>query len=157
MRLSEALIQAQADQKPPLAAQLVALIDAELNALAEAFERIDFATIDQDRAEAPSRALFDASREACLARRYEAAALREQNQILEQLTPPPADATPEPAQPSAPVGSFRGKKPPRSAATPKTPSQTANPTQPPQSNPPGVPTGAQTSAMSEPRTPAPAI
>jgi hypothetical protein len=55
---------------------LIALIDGEIAALEAHRETLDFETIEQDRQEAPSRALFDSSKEACKARRYEQDAVR---------------------------------------------------------------------------------
>jgi hypothetical protein len=56
--------------------QLLARIDAEIAALEQQFEDLDFETIALDRSQAPDRALCDTSREATLARRYEAEARR---------------------------------------------------------------------------------
>jgi hypothetical protein len=52
-------------------AALFEAIDAEIAALEEHYLTLDFDTIDLDRAEAGSRALFDSSKSATLARRYE--------------------------------------------------------------------------------------
>ena len=51
--------------------QMVELIDAEIAELEAHYETLDFETIELDRREAPKRALFDPSKEASLARRYE--------------------------------------------------------------------------------------
>lgn len=56
--------------------RLVELIDEKVADLAEHYETLDFEMLDQDRDEAGARALFDPSKEACLARRYEAATNR---------------------------------------------------------------------------------
>ena len=56
--------------------RLEAYIDAEIERLLAHRDTLDHETIALDRAEAGDRALFDPGREACLARRYEAAALR---------------------------------------------------------------------------------
>ncbi len=56
--------------------KLVEWIDGEIAGLVAHRETLDFETIEQDRAEAGTRALFDPSREAALARRYEAEARR---------------------------------------------------------------------------------
>ncbi len=55
---------------------LVEVVDAEIAALEAHYETLDFETIDLDRAQAPDIALFDPSREASLARRYESEASR---------------------------------------------------------------------------------
>ena len=55
---------------------LLARIDEEIAELEAHYLTLDHATIELDRAEAGDRALFDPSKEACLARRYEAAARR---------------------------------------------------------------------------------
>jgi hypothetical protein len=52
---------------------LVKLIDAEIEALNVLREGLDLEGLEQDRAEATERAMFDASPEAILARKYEAA------------------------------------------------------------------------------------
>jgi hypothetical protein len=57
-------------------ARLVERIDAEIAALEAHHETLDFRTIELDRAGAPDRALFDPSRDATLARRYESEASR---------------------------------------------------------------------------------
>ena len=56
--------------------RLIERIDAEIAGLESHFETLDFETIELDRAESGERALFDPSREACLARRYESEARR---------------------------------------------------------------------------------
>ena len=72
---------------------------AELRELAGTF---DLEAIARDRAEAPTRALFDASPQAVLARKYEAAAERAMYKALHELreveaTPPVTEAKPEAA------------------------------------------------------------
>ncbi len=57
-------------------AGLLERIDAEIAALEEHYESLDFETIELDRAEAGARALFDPSKAATLARRYESEASR---------------------------------------------------------------------------------
>ena len=57
-------------------ARLLELIDAEIAGLEEQYESLDFEVVKLDRAEAGHRALFDPSREASLARRYESEATR---------------------------------------------------------------------------------
>ena len=56
--------------------QMAELIDAKIAELEAHFETLDFDTIELDRQEAPRRALFDPSKEATLARRYESEATR---------------------------------------------------------------------------------
>ncbi len=98
---------------------LIELIDAEIAGLEGHRETLDLKMIELDRAEAGECALFDASKPACLARRYEADAersyfksLKEFRQVeaesLERAEAPPS--LPEPpskAEPRAQVGSFR--------------------------------------------------
>lgn len=55
-------------------AKLVEQINAQVADLKTQRETLDFETIELDRLDAPALALFDASKEATLARRYEAAA-----------------------------------------------------------------------------------
>ena len=64
---------------------LIERIDEEIAALEAHYETLDHATIEADRAEAGVRALFDPSREACLARRYESEARRGFFKAIEQL------------------------------------------------------------------------
>ncbi len=56
--------------------RLVALITEEVDELEATYHDLDRASIELDRAEAATRALFDPSQEATLARKYEAAAER---------------------------------------------------------------------------------
>jgi len=71
---------------------LVERIDAELEMLLEHRETLDLEAIESDRATASDRALFDASREAALARRYEAAAERGVYKALAELRRVEAEA-----------------------------------------------------------------
>ena len=104
-------------------ARLVERIDAEVAGLEAHLETLDFEMIEQDRAEAGERALFDPSREATLARRYESEAQRAFFKALKEFrqaeaefaeraesaptpAPAPSPAPPE-ADPSGPLGSFR--------------------------------------------------
>jgi hypothetical protein len=57
-------------------AALLERIDAEIAGLEAHRETLDFETIEQDRAEAGDRAMYDPSKEAALARRYESEASR---------------------------------------------------------------------------------
>ena len=104
-------------------ARLVERIDAEVAGLEAHLETLDFETIEQDRAEAGDRALFDPSKEAALARRYESEARRGFFQALKEFRGVEsgviereelAAATPPPAygQPLDPLGSFREEAPP---------------------------------------------
>jgi hypothetical protein len=69
------------------------LIDAELEMLLAHRETLDVEAIEQDRAGAAGRALFDPSKEAILARRYEAAAERGVYRALRELERVEAAAT----------------------------------------------------------------
>jgi hypothetical protein len=98
--------------------QLVERIDGQIAGLQAHYETLDFETINLDRAGAGDRALFDPSKEAALARRYESEARRGFFKALKEfrraeleaadraeLAPAPAPA-PEVAQPGEPLGSF---------------------------------------------------
>ncbi len=100
---------------------LIEAIDAEIAALEAHYETLDFETIAIDRAEAGQRALFDASKPACLARRYEAEARRGFFKAMKEFRQIEAEydakvgAAPAPSTPSRPepkVGSFRETAPP---------------------------------------------
>jgi hypothetical protein len=93
------------------ATELVRLINGEVEALRAHRESLDLEGLELDRSEAPQRAIFDPSKEATLARKYEAAAerglfrtLREYREVQAE-TPPPK---PEPGEPEVPeeLGSF---------------------------------------------------
>ena len=58
------------------AEQMIAILDNQIRTLHELRANFDTSAIDLDRSEAPTRALFDASQEAILARKYEAATER---------------------------------------------------------------------------------
>jgi hypothetical protein len=73
-------------------AQLVERIDAEIAGLEAHLETLDFEMIEQDRAEAGDRALFDPSKEAALARRYESEARRGFFQALKEFRRVEAEA-----------------------------------------------------------------
>lgn len=73
------------DRQVWAAIQLIELIDAELAKLKTLREAIDFEAIALDRAEAPFRALFDASPAAILARKYEAALERGLYRALQEF------------------------------------------------------------------------
>ncbi len=99
-------------------AVLIERIDAEIAVLKAHRETLDFETIALDRAEAGERALFDQSKGACLARRYEAQAERGFFKSLDQFRQveaesvareevPSNEPTPPAPGPSEKVGSFR--------------------------------------------------
>jgi hypothetical protein len=83
---------------------LVERIDEAIAELEEHYETLDFETIEQDRAEAPVRALFDPSREASLARRYESEARRGFFKAYKELKQAEAEhaARPTPKPPALP-------------------------------------------------------
>ena len=90
--------------------QVVALIDAEVAALESLAADLDESEAI-DRAEAPARALFDASKQGVLARKYEAAAertlfraLREFRQV-EKEAKTEAEAAPPPEEKTNPIAS----------------------------------------------------
>jgi hypothetical protein len=104
--------------------KLTERIDAEVAALEIHRDTLDFEMIELDRSEAGSRALFDPSREAALARRYESEAQRAFFKALKEFrqaeaefkaeaarraesAPAPAPPPPPAADPSGPLGSFR--------------------------------------------------
>jgi hypothetical protein len=100
-------------------ARMIERIDAEIAAL-EAHDRtLDRAMLELDRREAPGRAIFDDSKAATLARRYEAEASRRFFKLLDQLKKAEAEAAARAAEtanqpPStayAPPGSFRASAP----------------------------------------------
>jgi len=89
---------------------LIELINEELNVLKICREGLDLEGFEQDREEAGQRALFDLSKAAILARRYEAAAergmfraLKELRQVEEAATEAPQVS---PSCPGVPLGSF---------------------------------------------------
>jgi hypothetical protein len=94
--------------------ELLDKIDAEIAALEAHYESLDHDAFEQDRIEAPARALFDPSREACLARRYEAESRRGFYRALRELRKAEAEAAarPKPPEVSPPLGSFREKPAP---------------------------------------------
>jgi hypothetical protein len=120
-------------------ARLLERIDAEVAGLEAHLETLDFEMIEQDRAEAGDRALFDPSREAALARRYESEARRGFFQALKEFrrveaeaaereevaVPPPqvheGDQVPDP------LASFRVGPPPAPRQVPPAPFPAAPP------------------------------
>ena len=65
--------------------EMARLIDSEVEKLKAHLATLDRASIDQDRAEAGDRSLFDPSKEAILARKYEAAAERGMYKALDRI------------------------------------------------------------------------
>ena len=110
---------------------LVEAIDAEIAALEQLHETLDFETLAIDRDEAGLRALFDDSREGKLARRYESEARRGFFRALQEFRrveaefaaqdqPAQAVATPSaPARSGSAVGSFREMTPSSPLAPPR--------------------------------------
>jgi hypothetical protein len=96
-------------------AKMIERIDREIAALEAHRKTLDHAMLELDRQEAPGRALFDDSKTAQLARRYEAEASRRYFKLLAQLKQAEAEAaertpvaaTPVPPSPSSSNGSFR--------------------------------------------------
>jgi len=91
--------------------RLIEYIDEELTALGDCLGGIDRESWEQDREEAPKRALFDISKAAVLARRYEAANERGMFRALNDLRKVEKEAAenpikPSPACPVGPLGSF---------------------------------------------------
>ncbi len=117
-------------------AQLIEALDAEIAALEAHYETLDFETLAIDRAEAGQRALFDASKPACLARRYEAEARRGYLRALKEFRQVESESAakteaaptdPSPSRPDSKMGSFRemtpstGALPPRPCPEPQLP------------------------------------
>ena len=106
-------------------AELLDRIDAEIAALEVHYQTLDFAMIELDRAEAGSRALFNASKSATLARRYEAEARRGFFKALKEFRLVEAEALARlevaPTPPTAP---------PTSPADPRMGSSRENPSTP---------------------------
>jgi hypothetical protein len=97
-------------------AMLFERIDAEIAGLQAHRETLDFELIALDRAEAGSRALFDTSKDSCLARRYESEASRgfykalKEFRIVEaefEARAKSAPIPPEPLRDEARLGSCR--------------------------------------------------
>jgi hypothetical protein len=100
-------------------AALIEKIDTEIDALEAHYQTLDFETIELDRAEAGARALFDDSKGATLARRYESEARRGFFKALKEFrlveaesaaraeSIPTLPTAPKPAGSDARMGSFR--------------------------------------------------
>ncbi len=108
--------------------ELIGAIDAEIAALEAHYETLDFETLAIDRAEAGQRALFDASKPACLARRYESEARRgffkamKEFRQIEAESAAKTEAVPTASASSRPepkVGSFREKAPSAGGVPPR--------------------------------------
>jgi hypothetical protein len=93
-------------------ARLVERIDAEVAGLEAHLETLDFEMIEQDRAEAGDRALFDPSREAALARRYESEARRGFFQALKEFRRVEAEAAEREELASSPPQVHEGEQVP---------------------------------------------
>ena len=111
------------DRKAWARGKLLERIDAEVGALEIHRDTLDFDLIELDRSEAGARALFDPSREATLARRYESEAQRGFFKALKEFRqaeaeaaaraeaeavapPPPSAAPPPPSEMVAPAESL---------------------------------------------------
>jgi hypothetical protein len=84
------------------ATELVKLIVGEIEALKALRESLDLEGLELDRSEAPQKAMFDPSKEATLARKYEAAAERGLFRTLREFREVQAEtpaARPEPGEP----------------------------------------------------------
>jgi hypothetical protein len=114
-------------------AQLVERIDEAIGELEEHRESLDFEMIELDRAEAGDRALFDPSREATLARRYESEARRGFFRALKDFRQAEADFAPAvKPTPQAPAPLPRAPETPlaSSCAGPVTPVRVPEPVAP---------------------------
>jgi hypothetical protein len=83
--------------------QLIERIDSEIVDLEAHYETLDFELIELDRAQAGDIALFDPSKAATLARRYESEASRGFFQAIKELRQVEAEALERPAQPAKPA------------------------------------------------------
>jgi hypothetical protein len=126
---------------------LIEQIDAEIAGLEAHRETLDFERIELDRAEAGSRALFDSSKQATLARRYESEAHRLFFKALNEFRKVEAESVAKTESaptipPAAKVGSFRETPPPLARelarAFPEAPSPTIPVTKGPNGRPLGV-------------------
>jgi hypothetical protein len=109
--LSEAIIgptDPDGRSKAEALATMIERIDAEVADLEAHETTLDHAILDLDRIEAPDRALFDDSKGANLARRYEAEASRRFFKLKKQLDEIEAEAAERPPSPATfapPIGS----------------------------------------------------
>jgi len=91
---------------------LVSLIDAATEKLEGHRATMDVESVAADRAGAAARALFDPSKGATLARKYEAAAEREMHRALKEMKAIEAEAA-DRGEPAPPLGSFSPPSPAR--------------------------------------------
>ena len=97
-------------------------IDAAAEKLAAHRETLNFEAIEADRAGAAALALFDPSKEATLARKYEAAADRQMHRALKEMKAIEAEAkAADRGQPLPSLGSFSPPIPARPLAPAPTP------------------------------------
>jgi len=104
---------------------LASLIDAAVEKLEAHRETLDHEAIAADRVGAGSRALFDPSKEATLARKYEAAAEREMHRALREMRAVEAEAAELAPIPGPALGSFSPMAASRPAPAASTPSPIA--------------------------------
>jgi len=112
---------------------LASLIDSAAGKLRAHRETLDFEAIAADRVGAASRALFDPSKEATLARKYETAAEREMHRALGEMKAVEAEAADRAEMATAwasPLGSFSPGAPSRSIPTPPMPAPASTETRP---------------------------
>jgi hypothetical protein len=96
-------------------AAMIGRIDAEIATLEAHRATLDLDMLELDRQEAPDRALFEDSKAASLARRYEAEASRRYFKLLAQLKAVEAEAAERPPVAATPTSSSHGsfRVPPR--------------------------------------------
>ncbi len=115
---------------------LAQLIEAEIAKLKALRENFDHKGLDLDRAEAKYRAMFDASKEAELARKYNAANERSYSRTLKEFRMLNAEAaevvTPQQVVSESPeeLGSFSPEPPEEEVAEPNVDLKTAEPAEP---------------------------
>ncbi len=124
--------------------QLIEALDAEIAALEAHYETLDFETLAIDRAEAGQRALFDASKPASLARRYEAEARRGYFRALKEFRQVESESAAKTeasaaSRPDSKVGSFREMTPPSGSMPPRPYPEPQFPEYPTVLNPDGTP------------------
>jgi len=83
--------------------QIADLVDADIARLRAHRLAMDTSAVDAERATAPARALFDTSKDAVLARKYEAAAERGLYRALQELRQVEAEAAEDPPIATAPA------------------------------------------------------
>lgn len=92
----------EADRKAWARLLMAEEIEARIGELEAHYETLDFETIELDREQAPTRALFDPSKEASLARRYESEARRGFFRAMRELKRAEAEAAERPAPVATP-------------------------------------------------------